>query len=184
MGRLRPPLFPLEICLARPGYASDDRLCSRCLQHKPFTDEYFRFCSEIRRGEIYEFYKKICRRCEHERRAEHRRMHRGRENAARRRNSTYVKYRSSNLKKNYGLSIADYEAMLKAQNFQCAVCGREDNENHRSGRKIPLVVDHDHETGKVRGLLCGSCNRGLGDFRESVTAMVRAIRYLKVHKHG
>ena len=61
--------------------------------------------------------------------------------------------------------------MLVAQNYQCLICD------------IPLLtrvdVDHDHLTGQVRGLLCVSCNGGLGIFKDSIERLERAIQYLK-----
>ena len=81
--------------------------------------------------------------------------------------------RNTNLLRSYGISLDDYTALLKKQNYKCAVCLRE----YTTQRK--LVVDHDHETGKIRGLLCHYCNRGLGllgDTRESVE---RVLEYLK-----
>ena len=73
----------------------------------------------------------------------------------------------------YGITKADYERMLEAQGGVCAICGGLDP---KTGRR--LSVDHDHETGEVRGLLCGPCNRGvglLGDTREKVQ---RVVTYL------
>jgi hypothetical protein len=62
--------------------------------------------------------------------------------------------------------------MLEAQNGSCAIC-------HRSPRKRCLVVDHDHATGRVRGLLCTNCNhRGLGAFGDSHEVVQRAADYL------
>ena len=79
------------------------------------------------------------------------------------------KDREQKLKKNYGLSIADYNAMLEKQKGKCLVCGQY--------RK--LVVDHCHEKGHVRGLLCSDCNAGLGFFRDNPTVLQTAITYLK-----
>lgn len=65
--------------------------------------------------------------------------------------------------------------MLFLQNYACAIC-------HRALPDLEhgLVVDHDHGTGKVRALLCGNCNTGLGQFAEDVVRMQRAIEYLKL----
>jgi hypothetical protein len=76
-------------------------------------------------------------------------------------------------------SPAQFQALLQAQNGKCAICGA--THGHRScrGEVCRLAVDHDHQTGEVRGLLCNNCNRGLGRFKESVQNLEAALRYLK-----
>lgn len=86
--------------------------------------------------------------------------------------------RSTNLKKNYGLTIDEYEQMLAAQNGVCAICGTPPT-NERGGK---LHVDHDHETGEVRKLLCGKCNHGLGSFDDDPAKLQAAIAYLQDHE--
>jgi len=51
-----------------------------------------------------------------------------------------------------------------------------------SKTKIPVAVDHNHSTGKIRSLLCQGCNHGIGHFKESITLLKRAIKYLEVHQ--
>src|SRR5262249_47723947 len=80
--------------------------------------------------------------------------------------------RASHLKRKFGITLADYEAMLVAQGGGCAICGDPEPE----GRS--LHVDHDHEDGQVRGLLCFRCNNALGDLREDVALLSRAASYL------
>lgn len=80
--------------------------------------------------------------------------------------------RNSALKRLYGITLEAYEALLEAQDGCCAVCGT------RPTKKMSLCVDHDHETGLIRGLLCGSCNKGIGLLGDSVDGLERAIRYL------
>lgn len=63
----------------------------------------------------------------------------------------------------------------------CAICGG-DGFVMKGCHKMKLVVDHCHETGVVRGLLCHNCNRGLGLFKDSETSLVEAIKYLKVQR--
>ena len=77
-----------------------------------------------------------------------------------------------------GCSPEQYTKMLEGQGGVCAICGA--NEGHRSkhNRACKLAVDHDHVSGRVRGLLCGRCNRGLGWFRDSPELLEKAIRYL------
>lgn len=79
---------------------------------------------------------------------------------------------ANNLKANYGLSIEEYEAMVESQGGVCAICGNPPG-------KRRLNVDHDHETGIIRALLCGHCNRGIGYFREDVEVMAKAIEYVR-----
>jgi hypothetical protein len=77
--------------------------------------------------------------------------------------------RKGHLKKTYGLTLEDYDRLLEAQGGKC-VCG---------STKKPLHVDHDHETGEVRGLLCGPCNRTIGMALESPERLMALVRYLK-----
>ena len=88
----------------------------------------------------------------------------------------------ANLRANYGMTIDDYDAMWLAQQGRCAICG-EAFALRGSGRTSRrLGVDHDHATGKVRGLLCQMCNGGLGLFNDDIERMLDAIRYLQERK--
>jgi hypothetical protein len=78
------------------------------------------------------------------------------------------------LLKKYGLSSEKYNILLDSQFGKCAICG---NDN---GGKY-LHVDHDHVTGKVRGLLCSECNHGLGNFRDDSELIKKAELYLIEH---
>ena len=81
------------------------------------------------------------------------------------------KQRDSRLRKTYGITLADYDRMLKAQGGGCAICGR-------SPKTRALDVDHSHRTGKVRGLLCHRDNRGLTWFSDDPARLRAAARYL------
>ena len=80
--------------------------------------------------------------------------------------------RAADLKKHYGISIAVYEDMLKAQDGVCAIC-KGSNANKRR-----LSVDHNHSTGEIRGLLCLHCNTLLAYAKESAVILGTAIEYL------
>lgn len=84
-------------------------------------------------------------------------------------------YRNQMLKANYGLTLDEVEEIIYRQGNCCAIC-REPiyMEYARS-----FHVDHDHKTRRVRGILCGPCNRGLGCFKDSISSLERAITYLK-----
>lgn len=83
----------------------------------------------------------------------------------------------SQLRRAYGLSVADYDAMVAQQGGLCAICNRPERVT-RSGKQIRLAVDHDHETGKVRGLLCMHCNQAIGKMEHRVDLLQQAVAYL------
>ena len=80
--------------------------------------------------------------------------------------------------KNYRIRLPDYQALYEAQKGNCACCGIPESDFKRQ-----LHVDHDHETGKVRGLLCTQCNPGIGYFQDSIERLEMAIKYLKKFKN-
>jgi hypothetical protein len=82
---------------------------------------------------------------------------------------------ATEIKRNYGLSIEQYNAMLAAQNCQCVICGKQHDPSVKRGR---LYVDHCHKTGKVRALLCGGCNSMLGHANDETTILLKAVDYL------
>lgn len=85
--------------------------------------------------------------------------------------------REWNLKNNYGLTRAQYDALLQSQGGVCAICGRPERMK-RQGKLMRMPVDHDHKTGAVRGILCQTCNRAIGLLGDDVVLMRRAISYL------
>ena len=76
--------------------------------------------------------------------------------------------RRNKLKKQYGISPEQYDEMIKSQEAKCLICEK--------NRK--LVIDHNHKTGEVRGLLCNQCNAGIGYFYENPSIMKKAIKYV------
>ncbi|MBK7092444.1 MAG: endonuclease VII domain-containing protein [bacterium] len=80
--------------------------------------------------------------------------------------------RLANVLKTFGITVEQYYAMHESQNGVCAICGG----NSSSGR---LRVDHCHSTGKVRGLLCDSCNLGLGKLGDTAKSLEKALLYLR-----
>ena len=94
-----------------------------------------------------------------------------------------IKGRRNTLKKKYGLSKKEFEKIKEVQGDVCAICGKPE-EQQRAGKIRELSVDHDHKTGKVRGLLCSKCNIGLGVFRENISILLNAIKYIESNKKG
>lgn len=80
--------------------------------------------------------------------------------------------KNSNLKRAFGITIDEYEKLLKSQGGVCKICGNKQNGKH-------LAVDHNHATNKIRGILCDNCNRGLGMFKDNPILLNQAIKYLK-----
>jgi hypothetical protein len=78
-----------------------------------------------------------------------------------------------------GCLSAQYKLLLEAQDGRCAICGALQGHRSRYGTVCRLAVDHDHKTGKIRGLLCNNCNRGLGRLKDSIENLEAALRYLK-----
>lgn len=85
------------------------------------------------------------------------------------------------LKRHYGLSRAEYQALNDAQNGTCAICKGAEKLTLR-GRKAALAVDHCHLSGRVRGLLCADCNRAIGMLNDDPTILRAAIAYLEKHQ--
>lgn len=83
--------------------------------------------------------------------------------------------RAMGLKYTYGITLSEWEALFDVQGRRCAICKSE--KPHR--KKAIWHTDHDHATGKVRGILCSHCNLGLGLFGEEISGLQRAIDYLK-----
>jgi hypothetical protein len=81
----------------------------------------------------------------------------------------------------YGISAEDYVRMLNKQNGKCAICHQPETSLDKNGNVKILAVDHCHTTGKVRELLCYSCNSMLGQARDNIDVLSSGIEYLKKH---
>ena len=112
-----------------------------------------------------------CDKCKE--RKKQRRAQKRRENAVETRKKDFA----ADLKRHYGMTVAGYADLLRLQDERCAICG-----THASAFRRQLHVDHDHETGQIRGLLCTHCNPGLGYFKDSQERLQKAIAYLDKFK--
>ncbi len=91
-----------------------------------------------------------------------------RRHAAKKTPAYMAKRRRQHLKRHYDMTVEEFDAMLEAQGGRCACCS-----------SAPATdVDHDHETDEIRGLLCGPCNRMLGQAGESVARLMLGVDYL------
>lgn len=95
------------------------------------------------------------------------------------RDRTAESKREANLRANYGITQNGYEKILLSQNGKCAICERTDT---GSSRVKYFFVDHNHDTEVIRGLLCHTCNMGLGSFADSKELLRLAIKYLEKYE--
>ena len=94
-----------------------------------------------------------------------------------RNNDVYRKHkkeasRKNHFKRNYNLSLEDWNEMWENQSGKCLICGK------KFSKPLDAYIDHNHETNKVRGLLCSNCNLGLGAFKDSPKYLILAAEYL------
>ena len=89
----------------------------------------------------------------------------------------YETDRANYYKRTYGITLADYDRMYEEQEGCCAICG-----THQLEITKRFCVDHCHDTGQVRGLLCDSCNKGIGILQDNDDILYRAADYIRASK--
>ena len=138
------------------------KMCTVCKVAKPFEDFYDGYKAKKQRDVVNKKYPHSrCKDCDHARvKVYHK------NNRAKVTKQQLISHR----RREYGLTEEEYNNMVLSQNNMCAIC------NKPSDRT--LHIDHDHVTGKVRGLLCFNCNLGIGLLQEDLVVLNRAIEYL------
>ena len=154
-----------------------NKVCTKCKKEKPLED--FGVSPFTRNGKRAAC-KECCNKAARERYWKN--PKKARTNARKRyKNNDFQKakkrYRKKDLKKKFGMTVGEYDEMLKQQKGVCAICGRPEDKLFK-GQIIALSIDHDHKTGQIRGLLCSHCNTMLGLARENTHILTRAISYL------
>jgi Autographiviridae endonuclease VII len=141
------------------------RRCSKCLQDKD-PSEFWKGASRCKpcRKADYQDY----RAANHERLLAYSKAYRQGH-----REQFSVWHRNYRVRTTYGLTVAEYRDLCERQDNRCGICRRDFAE---LGRRPS--VDHDHDTGRVRGLLCDNCNRGLGFFKENPRFLDAAKEWL------
>ena len=165
-----------------PKHTSTSKVCTSCKKELPATSDFFHRHTTSSDGLQFE-----CRECRgirakkyyarpeiKEQQKETRKIwtENNPEKIQMWRDKNKLRTRGYRFKHRYKITQEDYNSALKKQNCACAICGKLHNENDI------LVVDHNHETGEFRGLLCGTCNSALGMFKDSVNFLQKAIGYL------
>lgn len=131
------------------------RECSECEQFKPWSEFH-------KRRDLSTGHASHCKSCRKERT---------------RRDTENGSIRNRELGRKYGISLDEYSELVETQNDRCAICGTKDKGTAR-GKFRYWSVDHDHATGKIRGLLCQQCNTMLGMAGDSIAILEKAIEYL------
>ena len=153
------------------------KICARCEAEKPISefhkkkgthdgfDYYCKECKKILGREEYQrnkaTYKKYAKKNKEKRRK--------RNKAWRDKNPDKMKF--YRIKTKYGIGVDEYRKLLSEQDNCCCICGVDFS-------AAKPVVDHCHESGSIRGILCARCNVGIGMFRESIDSLSNAIIYL------
>jgi hypothetical protein len=122
-------------------------------------------CPECAKATAQRFYARHHARIRQQQ-SEYHRMNRGKIDSR-----TAARQRSAKMRSRYGIDVDEYDALSERQCHACAICGER-------AQGESLDVDHDHVTGKVRGLLCRQCNQGLGLFKDDPTRLWCATAYL------
>lgn len=146
------------------------KTCSRCKQEKPKSEFY----KQTTRSDGL---RSRCKACDSELNSEYYKQNRQKMYES---NSEYCrqnkrKIEDRRLHRRYGISIDDYDRMSATQGHKCAICGSKSS----GGNKSRFCVDHDHETGQVRALLCNKCNQGIGLMQDDPDLLEKAADYIR-----
>lgn len=153
---------------SNPLIVEGQRKCTKCKDWKPI-DLFYRD-ERYRAGR-----KRQCIDCESAAANDRRRRRTVREPDVVRRRK-----KDGQLRSQFGITLDEFEAMVFLQDNLCMKCGEpETSTDDRTGEVRALCVDHCHDTGRVRGLLCARCNAGIGALGDSIEGLLEAIRYLE-----
>jgi len=132
------------------------KICTKCNVEKDIS-EYFK-------GDRYaDGYQNWCKTC-----------YRNYSNERSKDPKVKEKKRSEGLKRKFNLTLEEYDRIFDSQNGKCSICG-----SSNSGRTGNFCIDHNHKTGKVRGLLCHNCNLMIGNSGDSIYILLNGIKYLE-----
>jgi len=136
----------------KDGYRSECKVCSRAIRRAWYVANREKAIADVKRWQ----------QDNKERLNEYRREYR---------ENRRPEAREGHLRRTFGIRQSDYDALLARQNGGCAICGKKPG-------KISLHVDHDHETGEIRGLLCVGCNNAIGQLHDDPELLIRATDYV------
>lgn len=148
-------------------HAVSEKTCTKCAVTKPLTDFYYSANGKAAKNKIHKSACKECVKASARKWVQDNPEHHAR---------TRYAYE---LARTYGITIEEYEALISKQGNGCAICGSVETKVHASGTVFRFSVDHCHESGKIRGILCMTCNRGIGLFRDNAQLLRKAADYLE-----
>jgi hypothetical protein len=143
------------------------KTCTKCQESKPYAA--FSPAQQCRDG-----YRPECKAC-------HNAIEKARDKSHRVTITREYK-REERFRRLYGITLEDYDVLFAEQGGLCAVCREPQSWNRREGDV--LVVDHDHLTGAVRGLLCHACNQAIGLMKDDSARLIAAAAYLSAHREA
>jgi hypothetical protein len=151
------------------------KTCKKCTETKPLSEFYKNGYTHLKPGREKK-YRSDCKVCCNLNTKKY--LNANSDKIKKQRREAYRKDKTkaieSNLKRYYKLTLEEYEELFKAQNGQCKIC-----ETHQDEVDRRFDVDHNHETGRIRGLLCIKCNRGIGLLQDSIQILQTALNYLQ-----
>ena len=137
------------------------RLCNRCLKKLTFDSFSIKKYKKINKITGFEEYSyrlnSPCKKCC---------------NLSKQTKESKEKYKLWRYKKIFGLDTGEYDRIMEEQSYCCAICGK-----NRDTFKKDFHLDHNHQNGQKRGLLCHNCNSGFGFFKEDINILKLAIKY-------
>ena len=151
-------------------YLMKTKKCSRCGKDK-LLDEF------PKNKACFEGHSGVCKSCRYDDRKKWLKQGGNKVDAAiARKYRASRKGKENRLMREYGLSSAEWQEFFDEQKGKCLIC-----DTHQSDLKQTLNVDHCHETGRVRGLLCGPCNQALGIMKDDKENVLRMVKYIDSH---
>lgn len=143
----------------------ESKICIKCNIEKPYSEFHKRKISK-------DGYRNDCKLCK---------IEYDKNYWEKNKEKRHKQDRRARLKREYGISIEEYNKMYKEQNNKCGICGNKETQK-QNGKIIHLAIDHDHDTDEIRGLLCSRCNSLLGFVDDDITILQKSIKYLEDNK--
>jgi hypothetical protein len=151
-----------------------NRTCKICNQYKDISNFHPKgyYCRECRNEKQRQYWANLPIEVRRSRQMKSEAQKRYRENNL---EKTKLIARKGHIKRKFGITLEEYDLMLNSQNGVCAICQLTCDSGYS------LAVDHNHKTGKIRGLLCKNCNTAIGLLKENTDVMIKAVQYLKFY---